>query len=262
MTTSLTLTPINGEPRIRDLDLADRLGFERPAKIRDLIKRNEEKLKRFSVIPTVGRRVDLGDGASREVQEFWLNQQQATFICMKSETDNAFEVQVEIVRVFDAYLSGAQAQPAPALNPANWSRMQLIELAMQAEQERLQLEVQNHALEAHVATIQPKADALDLIATRADGSLNVTMAAKTLQTQPKALFKWLAAHEWIYRRAGGKSWVAYQNRLQQGVLEHKVTTVQREDGTDKVVEQVLVTAKGLAKLAAIFQPTMDLGDAA
>lgn len=32
-------------------------------------------------------------------------------------------------------------------------------------------------------------------------------------------------------------------------LEHKVTTVERSDGTVKMVEQVLVTPKGLAKLA-------------
>ena len=31
MMNELILTPINGEPRIRDLDLAERLGFERPA---------------------------------------------------------------------------------------------------------------------------------------------------------------------------------------------------------------------------------------
>ncbi|MCK7579802.1 MAG: hypothetical protein MZV65_31680 [Chromatiales bacterium] len=90
-------------------------------------------------------------------EEFYLNQKQAIFICMKSETDNAFEVQAEIVRVFDAYLNGEPT--APTLNPANFSRLQLIELAMQAEQERL-------ALESKVAILQPKAEALDRIGDR------------------------------------------------------------------------------------------------
>lgn len=31
---------------------------------------------------------------------------------------------------------------------------------------------------------------------------------------------------------------------------HKVTTVQREDGTDKVVEQVRITPKGIARIGA------------
>ena len=33
------------------------------------------------------------------------------------------------------------------------------------------------------------------------------------------------------------------------LVDYKVTTVSRSDGTEKIVEQVLVTAKGLAKLA-------------
>ncbi|WP_145551912.1 phage antirepressor KilAC domain-containing protein [Yersinia mollaretii] len=59
-------------------------------------------------------------------------------------------------------------------------------------------------------------------------------------------------HHWIYRRTGGRTWLAYQERIQQGVLEHKVTTVSRGDGSEKVVEQVLVTAKGLTKLSKML----------
>lgn len=103
-----------------------------------------------------------------------------------------------------------------------------------------------------IADIAPKATALDRIATYAQGSMCVTDAAKHLQVQPAALFKTLQGRGWIYRRAGGKGWVAYQNRLQQGVLEHKITTVERSDGTEKVTEQVRVTAKGLAKLAELL----------
>jgi len=35
----------------------------------------------------------------------------------------------------------------------------------------------------------------------------------------------------------------------RGVLEHKTTTLHRDDGTDKVVAQVLVTAKGVVELS-------------
>ena len=65
-----------------------------------------------------------------------------------------------------------------------------------------------------------------------------------LQVQPRQLFGWLSEHGWIYRRAGSKNWLAYQNRLQQGVLVHKAC-IQRADGEqERVHEQVLVTAKG------------------
>lgn len=107
---------------------------------------------------------------------------------------------------------------------------------------------QNAKAEAALAIAAPKAEALDRL-SRADGSMCITNAAKDLQVRPKDLFAWLQQHQWIYRRMGGAGWLAYQDRIQAGLLEHKVTTVERSDGSEKVVEQVLVTSKGLAKLA-------------
>ena len=51
--TSITLVDVNGEPRIRDIELAERLGFADPRMIRKLIARNAEKLKQFSILSTV-----------------------------------------------------------------------------------------------------------------------------------------------------------------------------------------------------------------
>ncbi|MFV1476135.1 phage antirepressor KilAC domain-containing protein [Serratia marcescens] len=107
------------------------------------------------------------------------------------------------------------------------------------------------ALEHKVVEMQPDVEALERIA-KADGSMCITNAAKHLQVQPKALFKLMSENHWIYRRTGGRAWLAYQDRIQSGVLEHKVTTVSRSDGSEKVVEQVLVTAKGLAKLSKLM----------
>ncbi|PKB91061.1 hypothetical protein A8A01_03040 [Ewingella americana] len=107
------------------------------------------------------------------------------------------------------------------------------------------------ALEHKVEVMQPDVDALERIA-KADGTMCITNAAKHLQVQPKFLFRLMSENHWIYRRTGGKAWLAYQERIQQGVLEHKVTTVSRSDGSEKVVEQVLVTAKGLTKLSKML----------
>lgn len=110
------------------------------------------------------------------------------------------------------------------------------------------------ALEHKVEEMKPDVEAFDRIA-KADGSMCITNAAKHLQVQPKFLFKLMSENHWIYRRAGGKTWLAYQGRIQSGVLEHKVTTVERSDGSEKVVEQVLVTAKGLTKLSKMLGVT-------
>lgn len=107
------------------------------------------------------------------------------------------------------------------------------------------------SLEVENGEMRPKVAALDRIST-ADGSTCITNAAKTLQMRPKDMFLWMQANQWIYKRAGGTAWVAYQHRIQSGMLEHKVTTVTRSDGTEKVVEQVLVTPKGMARLAEML----------
>lgn len=103
-------------------------------------------------------------------------------------------------------------------------------------------------LQTQVDALSPKAEALRVLA-EADGSLCVTDAAKALQMRPKDLFAWLRAHGWIYKRAGTSHDIGYQSKVQSGYLEHKVTTVSRPDGTEKITEQVRVTPKGMTRLA-------------
>lgn len=105
-------------------------------------------------------------------------------------------------------------------------------------------------LENQVEEMKPDVDALTRIA-KAEGSLCVTDAAKQLQVKPKMLFDLLSHSKWIYRRIG-TAWIAYQDKIQQGLLEHKVTVVKSSTGEDKQVSQVRVTAKGLSKLAKLL----------
>ncbi|MCX5614450.1 phage antirepressor KilAC domain-containing protein [Bombella saccharophila] len=102
-----------------------------------------------------------------------------------------------------------------------------------------------------IADMQEDVSALDRIA-KADGSLCITEAAKALQMRPKDLFDYLSRNNWIYRRPGGKTWLGYAQRCNTGDLEHKVHTVLKADGSEKVCERVLVTAQGLRKLAKLL----------
>lgn len=96
--------------------------------------------------------------------------------------------------------------------------------------------------------------------TKADGSLNVTEAAKNLGIRPKDLFDWLSHNGWIYKRANSPTWLGYQPKCNQGLLEHKTTTVLRADGSEKITEQVRITPKGLSVLAKLIKPTAKLVD--
>lgn len=113
------------------------------------------------------------------------------------------------------------------------------------------------ALEAKVEDMQEDVAAHERL-TKADGSLNITEAAKNLGIRPKSLFDWLAQNGWIYRRPGAANWLGYQAKCDQGLLWHKSTTVLRSDGSEKITEQVRITAKGLSKLAKLIPPTARL----
>ncbi len=106
-------------------------------------------------------------------------------------------------------------------------------------------------VEQQLAVAAPGAEALACLAD-ADGLLNPTDAAKVLQVNPKRLFDFMREHAWTYRRAGGRSHIAYQDKIAAGYLTHKVRVLTRDDGSERVCAQVLVTPKGLTKLAAEF----------
>lgn len=108
------------------------------------------------------------------------------------------------------------------------------------------------ALQKQNTEMTPKAEALDRIST-ANGSLCITDAAKSLQVQPKKLFQLMNQKGWIYRRTGKASWIAHQEKIKQLLLEHKITTVERDDGTEKITEQVRVTPKGMTRLALLVK---------
>lgn len=146
---------------------------------------------------------------------------------------------LKVIRAYDDLVQG-KYQPVVNLDDPAFLRNTLLTYTEKC----MMLENENNAL-------KPKADGFDRIAT-ADGSLCITDAAKTLQIGPKELFFYLNSHEWIYRRTGNKNWLAYQDKIKQGLLEHKVTEVSLSDGTGRISEQVRITPKGLTRLSEMF----------
>jgi phage antirepressor YoqD-like protein len=127
------------------------------------------------------------------------------------------------------------------------------ELALRA-MKVLQTTIDRQKAQLEVAL--PKAEALDRIAT-ADGALSVTEAAKALQVRPKDLFSFMLAHKWAYRKAGSGTWLGISYHTNVGDVTHKVATIKNPDGTDRIVEQLKITPKGLAKLAKGMQVDMN-----
>jgi phage antirepressor YoqD-like protein len=144
--------------------------------------------------------------------------------------------QLQVNQTFLDFKSGA-LQPAQK----QLSTLEILEIAIQAEKENIKLTAQ-------VEDMAPKVEALDLIAT-SNGSMCISNTAKDLQLQPKNLFRWLSVNHWIYKRKGNTTWTAYQDKINQGLLEHKVEPITLPGNRRITTEQVRVTSKGLAKLA-------------
>lgn len=108
------------------------------------------------------------------------------------------------------------------------------------------------ALEQTVEKLAPKAAAIDRIETVSDGSFCLRDAAKILQVPERKFFQKLHQKNYIYPQDGG-GWRAYSERLKDGVLEHKMATGQKGDGSEWKSTQVRVTARGMAKLALMLE---------
>ena len=239
---------VDGEATTTSLIIAEGTGVEH-ASIIKLIRNNLNDFNEFGPVRfEIRKGKPLPQGGFAKATEYAiLNERHSTLLfsyMRNSEIVKQFKIRLvkKFYEMRDTIRNGVNAK--------NLSRMDILKLAMESEQERLRLENENRLLENKVAEQAPKAEGFDRIA-RADGLLNLTNAAKSLNVRPKDLFDFLQAKKWIYRRVGGRSYSAYQDKIQCGYLTHKVYAMTLDDGTERIREQVVVTPRGLTKLASI-----------
>ncbi|WP_331296789.1 phage regulatory protein/antirepressor Ant [Methylobacterium hispanicum] len=149
------------------------------------------------------------------------------------------------VAIIDRWIELEAQQPAQtAINPADPKVM----LAVFSH-----LQDQVATLSGQVEELKPAAAALERIA-ESHGTFCRSTAAKNLQIPPHTLIRWMRTNGWTFRRPGDKDDLAYQSKIAGGLLEHKVTTGQRPDGSEWTSTQVRVTPKGMTILAKAFPP--------
>ncbi|WP_156851718.1 antA/AntB antirepressor family protein [Bartonella refiksaydamii] len=106
-----------------------------------------------------------------------------------------------------------------------------------------QIEQKDHV----IAELTPKAKALDGL-KRSDGLFGLIEAAKMLEVRPKDLTDYLRQNDWVYRRIPTGPLLPYQDKIKKGLMDCPAITIQRPDGTDKVLPSTKITPKGLACL--------------
>ena len=157
-------------------------------------------------------------------------------------------------KVFDKMTELEETAHRPQLpdftNPAVAARA----WADQVEARQL-IEAKTVELEHKVEVLAPKAEALDRMAL-ADGEVCLQTAGKLLQQPPNKFIAWLRSlGTWIFKRQGSSRNSAYTDKINAGYLNVRTVTTILPDGSERVTEQVVVTPKGLAKLAQMLGVT-------
>lgn len=128
--------------------------------------------------------------------------------------------------------------------PAELSRMDLIKLALAAEEE-------NIALKQHVAVLEPKAEALDTIADTTN-TYCIRDSAKAIGIKESDLIKLLIDKKWIYRDSDRKLQPHAQYVLNK-VFTNRTSPVitNKNDGKERVFLHMRVTAFGLTRITGL-----------
>lgn len=98
------VTVLDDEPRVRDLDLAERLGFDRPRDIRKLIERHKAEIDSYGVCATVAQ--TSGPRGGRPTTEFYLNEEQSLMLATVSNAPAAPLVRRALIKTFVALRRG------------------------------------------------------------------------------------------------------------------------------------------------------------
>lgn len=220
----------DGVPWWVAMDVCAAIGID---KHRDAISRLEEDERGSVEVDTLGGRQEVG--AVNEAGLYTL------ILRSRKPEAKAFKRWITHEVIPSIRKTGSYSVASPFKVPQ--SLAEALRMALEVEEERA-------ALACRVEALEPKAAALDRIATRAKGSLTLMEAAKLLQQPPHKFVSRLHAEGWIFRQNGRN--VAYQTKVQQQLMEHKFSTVQHVSGPEDVA-QPLITPKGIVKLAEILQ---------
>lgn len=150
-----------------------------------------------------------------------------------------------VVAQLSPEFTGALVDRWQELENKDLSKLEILQMALQSEQERI-------ALENKVEQLQPKADAYEIL-SGAKGSVSIRVASGELKVPEKKFIQWLLDNDWAYRegnRTDGKL-LPHAHRKEQGYLE-LVSVVTYNTGEAVARSQTKVTQKGLARLAQIF----------
>ncbi|MEL0623792.1 phage antirepressor [Marinomonas arenicola] len=130
--------------------------------------------------------------------------------------------------------------------PSDLSKMDVLKMALESEEQRLKLETEKQALITQIEEAAPKVEFTERVQMAQD-AISVSEAAKTIGTGQRRLFDFLRAHKWITRRNE-----PYQEKIESGLLNVKLSNFYHPEQGLKQSITTVITGKSLVKLKALW----------
>jgi anti-repressor protein len=134
--------------------------------------------------------------------------------------------------------------------PSDLSKMDVLKMALESEEQRLKLATEKQALINQIEAAAPKVKFAEQVQMAQD-AISVSEAAKTIGTGQRRLFDFLRTHKWITRRNE-----PYQEKIESGLLNVKLSNFHHPEQGLKQSITTVITGKGLVKLKALWDQNL------
>lgn len=242
MNSIVTLNDTNC-PITTSLAIAEGVGNPHASVIK-VIRQNIADFEEFGMIGFEIQPKPTGQRGGSDTEYAILNEQQSALLLTyfrNNDTVKAFKK--ALIKAFFEMRDELNKRQAPA---ENLSRMDILQLAMQSEEERLRLEQEKLKLEHQIEEEAPRVAFAKQVEAAPD-AISVAQAAKVIGTGQRRLFAFLRQIGWISRRNE-----PYQTKIESGYLDVKLGSWDHPDHGLKQSVTALVTGKGLSKLQKLW----------
>lgn len=237
MNSIVTLNDTNC-PITTSLAIAEGVGNPHASVIK-VIRQNASDLEEFGLLDFKSEST-----GGRPTEYAMLNEQQSALLLTyfrNNDTVKAFKK--ALIKAFFEMRDELNKRQAPA---ENLSRMDILQLAMQSEEDRIRLEQEKLKLEHQLEEEAPRVAFAKQVEVAPD-AISVAQAAKIIGTGQRRLFAFLRQIGWITRHNE-----PYQAKIEAGYLDVKLGSWEHPDHGLKQSVTALVTGKGLAKLQKLW----------
>lgn len=205
------------------------------------VKRTIERLAQRGVIdvtPMEEHQIETSHGRKHAQQIYRLQKRDSYVVVAQLSPEFT-------ARIVDRWQE-LEAQTQPVVDVSSLSRLEIFEMALNAERERVALESQNQQLATQIAAAAPAVEFAAQVEAAPD-AVTVAQAAKLLGTGQNRLMMFLRQQGWVTRRNE-----PYQQKITAGLMDVKLSHWEHPKKGLQESITAIITGKGLARLQQLW----------